>query len=62
MSIIGAELHDALGAAGIWDVGPSHIAAFIRQLQAKLTPPTVKQHLAALRMLLDWRCAVPNML
>jgi len=26
----------------------------IKRLQGKLTPPTVKQHLAALRMLFDW--------
>jgi site-specific recombinase XerD len=44
-------------ARGIWElaaVEPSHIAAFIKQLQGKLTPSTVKQHLAALRMLFDW--------
>jgi site-specific recombinase XerD len=35
-------------------VKPSHIAAFVKQLQGKLTPPPVKQHLAALRMLFDW--------
>ncbi|MBV8054716.1 MAG: hypothetical protein JOZ29_00330 [Deltaproteobacteria bacterium] len=29
-------------------VEPSHIAAFIKQLQDQFTPPTVKQHLAAL--------------
>jgi site-specific recombinase XerD len=35
-------------------VEPSHIAAFIKHLQSQFTPPTVKQHLAALRMLFDW--------
>jgi integrase/recombinase XerD len=35
-------------------VEPSYIAALIKQLQDKFTPPTVKQHLAALRMLFDW--------
>ena len=35
-------------------VQPVHIAAFVKELQGKFTPPTVKQHLAALRMLFDW--------
>ena len=36
------------------DVQPFHVAAFIKDLQNTLKPPTVKQHLAALRMLFDW--------
>jgi hypothetical protein len=36
-------------------VQPFHVAAFIKDLQAEVSPPTVKQHLAALRMLLDGR-------
>jgi site-specific recombinase XerD len=35
-------------------VQPFHVAAFIKDLQAEVSPPTVKQHMAALRMLLDW--------
>ena len=35
-------------------VQPFHVAAFIKDLQDELSPPTVKQHLAALRMLFDW--------
>ena len=35
-------------------VQPFHVAAFIKDLQNELAPPTVKQHLAALRMLFDW--------
>jgi integrase/recombinase XerD len=31
-----------------------HVAAFVKHLQGKFSPPTVKQHLAALRMLFDW--------
>ncbi len=31
-----------------------HVAAFVKHLQGRFTPPTVKQHLAALRMLFDW--------
>ena len=33
---------------------PVHVAAFVKELQGKFSPPTVKQHLAALRMLFDW--------
>src|SRR5215469_15447552 len=36
------------------DVRPIHIATFIKELEGKLSPPTVKQNLAALRMLFDW--------
>ena len=35
-------------------VQPVHVAAFIKDLQVEVSPPTVKQHLAALRMLFDW--------
>jgi site-specific recombinase XerD len=35
-------------------VQPFHVAAFIKDLQNDLSPPSVKQHLAALRMLFDW--------
>jgi len=35
-------------------VQPFHVASFIKELQGEFTPPTVKQHLAALRMLFDW--------
>jgi len=35
-------------------VEPFHVAAFIKQLQKGFSAPTVKQHLAALRMLFDW--------
>jgi site-specific recombinase XerD len=35
-------------------VQPFHVAAFVKHLQGELSPPTVKQHLAALRMLFDW--------
>ena len=33
---------------------PVHVAAFIQDLQGQLAPATVKQHLAALRVLFDW--------
>ena len=31
-----------------------HVAAYIEELQSSLAPPSVKQHLAAIRMLFDW--------
>jgi site-specific recombinase XerD len=36
------------------DIEPLHVAAYIEQLTARLAKPSVKQHLAALRMLFDW--------
>jgi integrase/recombinase XerD len=44
----GRGLHDLAG------VKPLHVAAYIETLQGELSKPTVKQHLAALRMLFDW--------
>src|SRR5437016_2200731 len=35
-------------------VRPIHVAAFIEELLQDLSKPSVKQHLAALRMLFDW--------
>jgi site-specific recombinase XerD len=35
-------------------IRPFHVAAFIRDLKDELSPPSVKQHLAALRMLFHW--------
>jgi site-specific recombinase XerD len=45
---------DAHGLTQLADVQPFHVAAFVKELQGQLAPPTVKQHLAALRMLFDW--------
>lgn len=42
------------GIAQLVDVQPFHVAAFLKQLQSEVSAPTVKQHLAALRMLFDW--------
>jgi site-specific recombinase XerD len=36
------------------DIEPIHVAAYVETLQAKAAKPTVKQHLAAIRMLFDW--------
>ena len=44
--------HHQLG--GLDDIEPLHIAAYVEQLQASMAKPSVKQHLAAIRMLFDW--------
>jgi site-specific recombinase XerD len=36
------------------DIEPLHVAAYIEQLLTSFEKPTVKQHLAAVRMLFDW--------
>jgi site-specific recombinase XerD len=36
------------------DIEPLHVAAYIKKLQETMAKPTVKQHLAAIRMLFDW--------
>jgi integrase/recombinase XerD len=36
------------------DIEPLHVAAYIEALGADFEKPTVKQHLAAIRMLFDW--------
>ena len=36
------------------DIESLHIAAYIEALQAAMSKPTVKQHLAAIGMLFDW--------
>jgi site-specific recombinase XerD len=42
------------GLSGLAHVKPLHVAAYIEELQGELSTPSVKQHLAALRMLFDW--------
>jgi site-specific recombinase XerD len=49
-----AEWCEAHGLDELVDVQPFHVAAFVKELQGQFSPPTVKQHLAALRMLFDW--------
>jgi integrase/recombinase XerD len=46
-----AEQHEIGELAGI---EPVHVAAYIEVLQTTAAKPTVKLHLAAIRMLLDW--------
>jgi site-specific recombinase XerD len=38
----------------IADIEPLHVAAYIESQLATMSKPTVKQHLAAIRMLFDW--------
>jgi site-specific recombinase XerD len=45
---------EAHGLHELAAVQPFHVAAFVKELQGEFSPPTVKQHLAALRMLFDW--------
>jgi integrase/recombinase XerD len=42
------------GISELADIKPMHVAGYIEQLQAERSAPTVKQHLACLRMLFDW--------
>jgi integrase/recombinase XerD len=44
--------HHKIGA--IADIEPLHVAAYIEALGKDFEKPTVKQHLAAIRMLFDW--------
>jgi len=36
------------------DVQPVHVASYVEQLGREMSPPSVKQHLACIRMLFDW--------
>ena len=40
--------------AGLDDIEPLHIAAYDEQLQGSMAKPSVKHHLAAIRMLFGW--------
>ena len=42
------------GLADLRQVQSTHVAAYIEELQKQLAAPTVKQHLACIRMLSDW--------
>ncbi|SEP43848.1 tyrosine-type recombinase/integrase [Nitrosovibrio sp. Nv6] len=42
------------GLTELRDIEPVHVAAYIESLQLRLAAPSVKQHLAAIRMLFDW--------
>jgi site-specific recombinase XerD len=42
------------GIVELVDIEPLHVAAYVEALQDNAAKPTVKQHLAAVRMLFDW--------
>jgi len=42
------------GIDGLRRIEPIHVALYVEQLQQTYSKPTVKQHLAAVRMLFDW--------
>src|SRR5208282_3997233 len=42
------------GYQDIEDIEPITVAAYIETLQRQAAPPTVKQHMAAIRMLFSW--------
>jgi site-specific recombinase XerC len=42
------------GVTELVDIEPLHVAAYVEALQDAAPKPTVKQHLAAVRMLFDW--------
>ncbi|MGB9067520.1 MAG: site-specific integrase [Candidatus Acidiferrales bacterium] len=42
------------GARELKHVRPVHVSAYIESLQGGFAKPTIKQHLAAIRMLYDW--------
>jgi integrase/recombinase XerD len=42
------------GITRLKDVQPVHVAAYIEQLSKGMSAPSVKQHLACIRMLFDW--------
>jgi site-specific recombinase XerD len=41
-------------ALKLTDIRPAFVAAYLKELGATIAVPTVKQHLAAIRMLFDW--------
>jgi site-specific recombinase XerD len=51
-----AFLHwcEGQGIDRLQNVQPVHVAAYIEQLAQEMSPPSVKQHLACIRMLFDW--------
>jgi site-specific recombinase XerD len=42
------------GLASLADVRPVHVAAYVEHLGREFSPPSVKQHLACIRILFDW--------
>ena len=54
---IAVEFADWCGQNGLQvlrDIEPIHVAAYVEGLQGRLAAPSIKLHLAAIRMLFDW--------
>ena len=49
-----AWCEEVAGLDGLEDIEPLHVAAYIEGVGRELSAPTVKQRLAAIRMLFDW--------
>jgi integrase/recombinase XerD len=45
---------DRLNLSQLADIEPLHVAAYVEALGKDFETPTVKQHLAAIRMCFDW--------
>ena len=45
---------DLRGLTELVDIEPMHVAAYIKSMRGGFEKPSVKQHLAAIRMLFDW--------
>jgi hypothetical protein len=45
---------EAAGLTELRDIEPVHVAAYVETLRQRLAAPSVKLHLAAIRMLFDW--------
>lgn len=45
---------ETYGLPELAEIEPLHVATYIETMQASFEKPTVKQHLAAIRMLFDW--------
>ncbi|MGP0059947.1 MAG: tyrosine-type recombinase/integrase [Beijerinckiaceae bacterium] len=45
---------DARRIGALVDIEPLHVAAYVKAMGREFEKPTVKQHLAAIRMLFDW--------
>lgn len=49
-----ADWCQGAGLTELRDIEPVHVAAYVETLMQRLAPPSVKQHLAGIRMLFDW--------
>ena len=45
---------EGLGIDELERVQPVHVAGYVEQLGREMSPPSMKQHLAGIRMMFDW--------